>query len=237
MKHADEAVILAGGLGTRLRAEVTDLPKTLAPVNGRPFITYLLDALASRGVRHTVLATGYLAPKVERALGETWSGMRLSYSVEHHPLGTGGALRRATSLTAGGSVIVLNGDTYLELDVDAFAGSMAAKGAELGIALAAVPDVARYGAVLVASGLVTSFGEKAQQGPGLINAGVYYASKAALAALPARESFSLETEVLAPAAAAGRLHAFTDTHRFIDIGIPEDYARAQEMAKQWAASG
>lgn len=231
--RADEAVILVGGQGTRLRAVVSDLPKPLAPVNGRPFIAYLLDALAIGGLRHAVLATGYLAGKVESTLGRDWRGMRLGYSVEDHPLGTGGALRQAVAMTDGGPLLVLNGDTYLEFDANAFAAAMQARGAEWGVALAAVPDVARYGAVTVEAGRVTGFGEKAGHGPGLINAGVYYFSKSALAALPTRAAFSLETEVLVPAAAAGRLQAFTDTDGFIDIGIPEDYARAQALAKQW----
>jgi D-glycero-alpha-D-manno-heptose 1-phosphate guanylyltransferase len=231
--RADEAVVLVGGRGTRLRAVVSDLPKPLAPVNGRPFIAYLLDALANGGLHHVVLATGYLADLVESTLGSDWHGMRLSYSVEDHPLGTGGALRQALASTAGGPLFVLNGDTYLEFDAAGFAAAMQAGGAELGVALAAVPDVSRYGAVKVDAGRVVGFGEKAEHGPGLINAGVYYFSRSALAALPARDAFSLETEVLVPAAAAGRLHAFTDTDGFIDIGIPEDYARAQALAKHW----
>ena len=231
--RADEAVVLVGGRGTRLRAVVSDLPKPLAPVNGRPFVAYLLDALANGGLRHVVLAAGYLADKVESTLGRDWRGMRLSYSVEDHPLGTGGALRQAAAMTAGGPLFVLNGDTYLEFDAKAFAAAMHSADARIGVALAAVTDVARYGAVKVNAGRVVGFGEKAEHGPGLINAGVYYFSKAALAALPARDSFSLEIEVLMPAVAAGRLHAFTDTEGFIDIGIPEDYERAQELARQW----
>lgn len=233
---APEAIVLAGGFGTRLRNVLSDLPKPLAPVNGRPFIAYLLDALAGHGVRHTVLATGYLAEKVERALGDDWSGMRLSYSVEEHPLGTGGAVRLAATATAGGPLLVLNGDTYLEFDAAAFSAAMRAADAELGVALATVPDAARYGAVSVAAGRVVAFGEKAGHGPGQINAGVYYLAPSVLAALPADGAFSLETAVLAPAAAAGRLHAYSDTAGFIDIGIPEDYARAQQLAKNWRAA-
>lgn len=230
---APEAIVLAGGFGTRLSHVLVDLPKPLAPVNGRPFIAYLLDALAGNGVRHAVLATGYLAEKIESALGSDWQGMRLSYSVEDVPLGTGGAVRRAAAATSGGPLVVLNGDTYLEFDANAFAGAMRAAGADLGVALARVPDVARYGAVTVSDGRVVTFGEKIGQGPGQINAGVYYFSPAAVRALPARESFSMETEVLQPAAAAGRLHAYDDTDGFIDIGIPEDYARAQDLARHW----
>jgi len=232
---APEAIILAGGFGTRLGNILVDLPKPLAPVNGRPFIAYLLDALADNGVRHAVLATGYLAEKIEAALGDNWQGMRLTYSVEDVPLGTGGAVRRAAAATGGGPVVVLNGDTYLEFDAIAFAAAMREAGSDLGVALASVPDVSRYGAVRVIDGRVVAFGEKSGQGPGQINAGVYYLSPAALAALPARETFSLETEVLTPAATTGRLRAYSDTSGFIDIGVPEDYARAQHLAAQWRA--
>jgi D-glycero-alpha-D-manno-heptose 1-phosphate guanylyltransferase len=179
------------------------------------------------------LATGYLAQKIAEALGDEWRGMRLSYSVEDVPLGTGGAVRRAAAAIAGSDAVVLNGDTYLEFDACAFAQAMRSAGADLGLALAGVPDVSRYGAVQVQDGRAVAFGEKLGHGPGQINAGVYYLSRKALAELPARESFSLETEVLAPAAAAGRLHAYDRTSGFIDIGVPDDYARAQQLARQW----
>jgi D-glycero-alpha-D-manno-heptose 1-phosphate guanylyltransferase len=230
---AHEAIILAGGLGTRLRAVVGDLPKPMAPVCGRPFIAYLLDVLAVGGMQHAVLATGYMAERLEQALGDDWRGMRLSYSREELPLGTGGAVRRAVRLTAGGPLIVLNGDSYLEFDPIDFIRTMAHRDTELGVALVSVPDVGRYGAVAVAGGRVVAFGEKTGHGPGLINAGVYFLSREAVQRLPSRETYSLETEVLMPAAAAGELRAYERTARFIDIGVPEDYALAQTLAADW----
>jgi len=231
-----EAIVLVGGLGTRLRPVVGDLPKPLAPVRGRPFIAYLLDALSAGGLRHAVLATGYMADKVEQAVGVNWRGMRLSYSREDSPLGTGGAVRHAAQLTAGGPLMVLNGDSYLEFNIDDFVRSMVRLKAQHGVTLAAVPDVGRYGAVTVNNGRVVAFGEKTGHGPGLINAGIYYFSREAVLGFPSSKSFSLEAEVLIPAAAAGTLFGYENTAQFIDIGIPDDYAQAQARAAHWRIS-
>jgi D-glycero-alpha-D-manno-heptose 1-phosphate guanylyltransferase len=230
---APEAIVLAGGLGTRLKDVVADLPKALAPVDGRPFAAYLLDMLAAGGIRRVVLATGHLAELVEEALGRRWQGMDLCYSVEGFPLGTGGAIRKALAVTSGGPVIVLNGDTYLEFAPLDFAKAMAGQGADIGVGLAQVPDVARYGEVALRDGRVVGFGEKAGHGPGCINAGLYYLSRAESVTLPDKPEFSFEQEVLVPAAAAGRLHGYTRVARFVDIGVPEDYGRAQALARGW----
>lgn len=230
-----EAIVLAGGFGTRLRDVVQDVPKPLAPVAGRPFLAWMLDRLQQSGVSRVVLATGYLSHLVEAAIGNHWKGMAVAYSVEAQPLGTGGAIRQALSATAGGPVLVLNGDTWLKFDPAAFAAQVGKVGAPLGMALAKVPDVARYGSVKLEAGRINGFGEKSGSGEGYINAGVYYLTDPAALAFPAAESFSFEKEILTPAAAAGRLAGFVDTADFIDIGIPEDYARAQMEARHWLA--
>lgn len=232
MKPAEEVVVLAGGLGTRLRAVINDIPKPLAPVAGRPFLAWLLDRLASQGVRRTVLATGYLAEKVEAAIGPRWAGMDVAYSVERAPLGTGGALVQALSLLQGQAVHVCNGDTYLNYSLAELQLITQHHGALAGMALASVPDTARYGAVSVEAGRVLSFQEKGREGPGYINAGSYFLSREGLdelSACAAQGTFSLETAFLHPLAAAGMLAATVDTSGFIDIGVPEDYARAQSI--------
>ncbi len=229
MKAADEAIILAGGFGTRLRAVVSDVPKPLAPVAGRPFLAWLLDRLAASGMRRCILATGYLSELVERDIGASWQGMAIVYSVEPEPLGTGGAIRLAAQQVQGQAVHVLNGDTWLAYSPAALEQATQAAGSSMGIALAQVPDVARYGAVQVQDGRALGFLEKGQQGAGWINAGCYYLSAQALAALPAQAVFSFEREVLQRRAAAGDVAAFTQTQGFIDIGVPEDYQRAQEL--------
>lgn len=227
--QADEAIVLVGGLGTRLRAVIGDVPKPLAPVAGRPFLAWVLDHLAEGGMRHVVLAAGYLAEKVEQAVGKSWQGMAVDYSIESHALGTGGAVRQACGLLHGSNVHVLNGDTFLRYRPNALADAVNVAGAQIGIALARVADVARYGAVDCNNGRITGFREKGPAGPGYINAGCYFLTAAALAALPADEAYSLETAVLAPMAAAGRVCGYTETSAFIDIGVPEDYRRAQTL--------
>ena len=222
---ADEILILAGGFGTRLRSEVPDLPKPLAPVAGRPFLTYLLDRYAAAGMRRAILATGYLGDMVEQAIGARWAGMEVVYSREDTPLGTGGAIAAAARLANGNGLHVCNGDTYLEYSPAAL--EAAAEGLPMAIALARVGDVSRYGTVDVEQGRVLRFHEKRPGGSGLINAGSYFLSATALAVLPDEQTFSFEKRVLEPAAANGQVGAFMDTAAFIDIGVPEDFHRAQ----------
>lgn len=229
MRAADEAIVLVGGLGTRLRSVVADLPKPLAPVAGRPFLAHLLDQMAAAGLRRVILATGYRAGQVEQAIGSRWAGMDIVYSREQHPLGTGGAIRLAATQLQGTGVHLANGDTFLRYQPHALERLVLDAGVSLGIALAHVPDIGRYGAVEIAGNRVAAFREKGGHGPGLINAGSYFLSAAGLAALPAANNYSFETAVLLPLAAARGVVALTDTQDFIDIGVPEDYARAQQL--------
>jgi D-glycero-alpha-D-manno-heptose 1-phosphate guanylyltransferase len=227
---ADEAIVLAGGFGTRLRGIVDDVPKPLAPVAGRPFLAWLLDRLAASGMRRCILATGYLSEAIEHSIGARWQGMHIAYSVEPEPLGTGGAIRLAATQVQGEGVHVLNGDTWLAYSPQALERATRERGASIGMALAEVDDVGRYGAVeRDARGMVVGFREKGQRGRGAINAGCYFLTEAALASLPAQAAFSFEREVLAPATAAGRVAGFVQTSGFIDIGVPEDYAQAQRQ--------
>ena len=225
---ADEAIVLAGGFGTRLRGIVDDVPKPLASVAGRPFLAWLLDRLAASGMRRCILATGYMADSIERVIGTRWQGMDIAYSVESEPLGTGGAIRLAAQRLQGDGVHVLNGDTWLEYQPAALEAAARAVDAPMAIALARVDDVARYGAVGVADGRVAAFREKGEAGPGWINAGCYFLGTDALAALPTG-AFSFEHAVLQPRTAACDVAAFTATRGFIDIGVPEDFARAQGL--------
>lgn len=226
----EEAIVLAGGKGTRLRSVVSGVPKPLAMVAGRPFLAFLLDHLAARGIRRCILATGYLSEMIEHVVGQQWAGMAIAYSVEEQALGTGGAVAQATKALIGNSAHVLNGDTYLsysplELELRTIQAS-----AEAGIALASVDDVARYGAVVVRDGRVEQFQEKGATGPGLINAGSYFLTEPVLSNLMQRHApFSLETDMLIPLAQRGQILAFDHTESFIDIGVPDDYARAQEQ--------
>ena len=226
----EEAIVLAGGKGTRLRAVVSDVPKPLAMVAGRPFLLFVLDQLAASGIRRCILATGYLSEMIEHAVGQQWAGMEITYSVEEQVLGTGGAVARAAMALTGNSAHVLNGDTYLSYSPLELELCTIQAGADAGIALASVDDVARYGAVIVRDGRLEQFQEKGVTGPGLINAGSYFLTKPVLSNLMRHHApFSLETEVLIPFAQRGQIAAFDRTEDFIDIGVPDDYARAQEQ--------
>ena len=226
---ADEVILLAGGLGTRLRAEVPDVPKPLAPVAERPFLLWLLDAYAAAGMRRVILAIGYRGEQIASLVGDAWCGMTIAYSREETPLGTGGAVVQAAALVQGEGVHLANADTYLRYSPSALEVATRQQDALLGVALASVPDVGRYGAVDVAAGRVVGFREKGGHGDGLINAGSYFLTREGLAALPRRRAYSFEEQVLLPWSRAGRLAAFTATSAFMDIGVPEDYRRAQTV--------
>ena len=229
-----EAIILAGGLGKRLRGVIDDVPKPMAPVEGRPFLAFVLDQLIAAGFQHAVFAVGYRHAAIRSYFGTDYKGLDLRYSVEPEPLGTGGAIRLACDQASARDVFVLNGDTYLELDFRAMLDAHATAGAELSIAICEVPDAARYGALELAQGRVQRFLEKGQSGRGWINAGTYVLSPELRARLRPAGAFSFEHDLLVPAVRSIRPLAFRTSGRFIDIGIPEDYARAQEMLAQRA---
>lgn len=226
------AVILAGGMGTRLREVVADRPKVMAEVNGRPFIAYLLDQLAAAGVTNVVFCTGYMANLVSSILGNNYRGMHLNYSVEVKPLGTGGAIRLARPLISSFPILVLNGDSYFDLDLRTFAQQHLNAGAKGSLALATVADVSRYGAVEIAADhAITSFEEKGnRQGSGLINAGIYLLEQASVEAMPLDSAVSIERELF-PALIGQGLYGFAQSGKFLDIGVPADYRSAADFFK------
>jgi len=222
------AAILAGGLGTRLRSVVNDRPKVMAVVAGRPFVTRLLDQLSESGIRKAVLCTGYRADAVRTELGDRYRRLELVYSVEEAPLGTGGALRLACEILPAEKLLVLNGDSYCNCDLAEFITAHEASGASAGMVLANVADVSRFGTVKIDnSSFVESFIEKgAQSGPGWINAGIYLFPEFRLRALPLNHPVSLEQEII-PHLVADGIYGYQCPGTFIDIGIPEDFQRAQ----------
>lgn len=179
-----------------------------------------------------MLAVGYRFEAIRDHFGTTYRGLRLGYSVEASPLGTGGAIRLAADLTSADPVFVLNGDTYLELDYHAMYAAHRAAGAPLSVAVCEVADVGRYGSLEVEAGRIRGFREKGRSGPGLINAGNYLVSAEVMASIPAGRPHSFEQGLLMPRVAEIRPLAFVTRGLFIDIGVPEDYARAQELFAQ-----
>jgi D-glycero-alpha-D-manno-heptose 1-phosphate guanylyltransferase len=224
-----EAIVLAGGLGTRLRSVVADLPKAMAPVAGRPFITYLLDTLIAAGFNSAILAVGYQSEQIRKHFGERYRTLPLRYSVEAEPLGTGGAIKLAMGQVSAASVFVLNGDTYLELDYAAMMAAHDKADAILTVAVHAVPDACRYGALEIDSGRIRGFFEKGCPEPRSINAGGYLLSRDLLSRYSLPRAFSFEADFLVPNVKELEPLAFQTQGIFIDIGVPEDYARAQKM--------
>lgn len=226
-----EVAILAGGLGTRLQSVVSDRPKPMAEVAGRPFLGHLLDQVAEAGAQRVVLCTGHLAGQVESSLGSSYRGMALAYSPEAKALGTGGALGQALHLVQGPSVLVLNGDSFLDVDLAALVAAHQAKGAEATLSLAQVPDVAAYGQLARdAESRVLAFHEKGSaSGPGWVNGGVYLLNRVLLAWIPVGRAVSLEREVLPWWLSRRSVFGHEAPGRFLDIGTPERYAQAQSF--------
>ena len=221
-----EAIVLAGGFGTRLREVVPDLPKPMAPVAGRPFLQILLSALAQKGFDRVVLSLGFMAEKIVEHFGSEFAGMKLVYEIEAAPLGTGGAVRQALGNCLADHVFVLNGDTYLDLEASEIEALWQRNRIPI-IVARRVADTTRYGRVDVTAGTIAGFSEKGVAGPGLINAGCYVLPVSILDHFARGKNFSLEIDFLADAVRNRRFDAFVTNGQFIDIGVPEDFALAQ----------
>ena len=223
------AIILAGGLGTRLRPVVSDAPKSMAEVADRPFVEYLLAQLGSNGFRRAVICAGFMADALVSHLGDGRDfGVNLTYSVETEPRGTAGALKLAQPLLAGDAWLLMNGDSLFDISLQDLVEAHRSRPALVTIALAQVDAGDRYGRVtLDADGMITAFAEKTPSStPGLINSGLYIIDRGLLDLIPADRPVSLEREVIPPLVGRDvRGHAFDGY--FIDIGVPEDYERAQ----------
>jgi D-glycero-alpha-D-manno-heptose 1-phosphate guanylyltransferase len=223
-------VILAGGLGTRLRPVTGEIPKVLAEVRGRPFITCLLRQLVLAGFGKAVISIGYGADSVVDALGPEFDGMALEYCREESPLGTGGAARLALDLV-GGPVMTMNGDSIVNAPLSDFVRAALSDPGEPMLLAVKVPDVSRYGSLEIQDGRIVRFAEKGGRGSGWINAGVYYFPGPELERLPLGESASLEKDVLEKL--GGRLRAYACESDFIDIGTPESYSAGQSLKWLW----
>lgn len=225
-----EAIILAGGFGTRLQGVIKDLPKPMAPVHNRPFLTYILDNLAAAGCEHVVLSTGYLHKKIEEYFGKNYGKLQISYAQENEPLGTGGAIRFALTFCQTDEVLVLNGDTIFKVDWSKFIQFHQQKNALLSVVLRQVDDVARYGCVaLDAQNRISLFAEKnAVVGKGLINGGIYLINKQLFDKYPQPKKFSFEKEIMEQFYKKESFYGLVSDGYFLDIGIPEDYARAEK---------
>jgi D-glycero-alpha-D-manno-heptose 1-phosphate guanylyltransferase len=245
-----QAIILAGGLGTRLRSIVPDLPKCMAPVNGKPFIGYLIDYFMANGIDRFIFALGFKSGAFDGYLRDKFDGAAATYSlsIEDEPLGTGGAIRLACGQASDPTVLVANGDTFFRIDPAELAAFHARQEADCTLCLKPLRDFDRYGVVaLEPGGRIKQFREKQFYAEGLINGGVYALNKERFMGLELPEKFSFEKDYLQKETAKARIDGKRGQDRpargglfglvqagyFIDIGIPADYERAQTEMKTY----
>ena len=238
MMHDVKAVLLVGGMGTRLRAVVPSAPKPLAKVGNRPFLELLVRQLRNQGVRRLVMSTGYLADQIEQKFQNGRDlDVQIEYSREPQPLGTAGAVKFAqVYLQQEMDFLVMNGDSFMEVDFGQLVRFHRAHNAMVSMAVRTVPDAQRYGTVrLDSDSRVTGFAEKAGvAAPGLVNAGIYVFRREVLDAIPEGPA-SLEKDIF-PGLLKQGVYGLEQHGMFIDIGTPEDYARAQEIFDRLSAA-
>jgi len=222
-----EAILLAGGLGNRLRSKVADRPKVMAEINQQPFLSYLLNYLSNHNVNRAVLATGYLHEVIERFYGNYYKRLHIDYSLEEQPLGTGGAIKQALTKISVEHVLILNGDTFFDINPDALFILHHKNDADITIGLKAMRHISRYGIVKTQGTRIISFEEKHPVDDGYINGGVYLAKTSLFDSLELSEKFSFEADFLKKFTAELNMHAYVSDAYFIDIGVPDDYERAQ----------
>lgn len=230
------AVILAGGLGTRLRPVVQDRPKVMANVAGRPFLTYVLDQIIRAGIKRAIVCTGYLADSISAVLSHDYQGLQLVYSHETTLLGTAGALRQALSLIKPFPVLVFNGDSYVNVDLERFVQFHYANQSTMTLALAKKQCSRAFGLVEIGEGnVVTRFSEKEATGkPEWVNAGIYILEKQVIESIPEAQAVSLEREILPKWVGRG-LHGYAQQEDVFDIGTPSSLSEAQSIFGECAS--
>lgn len=220
-----EAVVLAGGFGTRLKSCIEDIPKPLAPIDGKPFLCCLLDYLYANGVHRAVISTGYLAEKVEETIGNRYRGMTIEYSVESTPLGTGGGIKKALKKCSDDNVVVCNGDSFFDVNLFELKKFHDESGCDITLAAKFIENAHRSGLLDFRNGRLCGFTENGVAPSGYINGGIYFIRRTLLENLT-EDRFSFEKEVL-----EGKnydIGVFESNGYFIDIGVPESYELAQK---------
>lgn len=230
----DEAIVLAGGKGTRLRSLVSDIPKPMAPINGRPFLEILLAFLAREGFSRIILSVGYKAEVIRSYFGDSYQGMNLTYCVESEPLGTGGSVRFAMEETSQNDFFVLNGDSFADFSRARIVEHLQKTNSPI-ILGCEIQNTERYGRIISEGSNIQYFREKGVAGPGVISAGVYVLRKSILADMPIGVPFSLERDIFMKLTPASRYQLLRIDGCFIDIGIPEDYRLAQKVLEGFCA--
>jgi len=225
-----EAIVLAGGLGTRLQSVVSDVPKPMAPIGDKPFLEFILKYLKRNGITRVVLSVGYKWETIQEYFGNNFEDIELVYSVENEPLGTGGAIHMAMKLVQEQEVFIINGDTFFDIDI----AKLSLEGeSKLQLSLKPMVDFDRYGCVEVDSrDNVTDFTEKTYRKSGNINGGIYLVLNNIFDDFELSDKFSFE-ELMQNNIEKLQISAKIFDNYFIDIGIPEDYKKAQEEIKNY----
>ncbi|BCG64596.1 MAG: D-glycero-alpha-D-manno-heptose 1-phosphate guanylyltransferase [Methyloprofundus sp.] len=222
-----EAIVLAGGFGTRLQSVVSDVPKPMAEVQGKPFLEHILLYLQTNGITRVILSVGYKHEVIKDYFNDSFAGMTLDYVVEDEPLGTGGAILKAWPSLKTDHVFVINGDTFFNVDLKSLFASHIKHHSDLTLSLKPMQEFDRYGSVAIdADSKVIDFKEKEFVAKGNINGGIYLLNKNIFAPFKLAQQFSFE-EFMQENISTLNIYADIFDHYFIDIGIPEDYQRAQ----------
>ncbi len=229
-----QAILLAGGLGTRLRSVVSDRPKPMALIEDRPFMEYVIRELKSQGIDEIIFAVGYKGSMVEEYFGDGGRfGIHADYAYEETLLGTAGAIKNASRHMTGPETYVLNADTLYRIDFKRLADLKTEKNLDMALVLRQVPDISRYGEAVLKDSLLVKFNEKTgRSGTGTINGGVYLLTKEMIGQIPDGK-VSLENDMIPRWLSEGkRLGGFINDGYFIDIGVPEDYYRFMSDVKE-----
>jgi len=223
-----EAIVLAGGLGTRLRPAVPDLPKCMAPVNGRPFLSYIIDYYTSQGIEKFIFALGYKHEVIIGWIKQQYPALNVEYAIEKEPLGTGGAIQLAVEKAREKDLLILNGDTIFKIDLPVLTSFHEDNASACTLALKPMKDFERYGVVEInEEGLITRFKEKKHYQEGLINGGAYLLNVGRFRQQKRPSVFSFEKDYLERCFTFMPMYGCVQEGYFIDIGIPEDFEKAQ----------
>lgn len=220
-----EAIVLAGGFGTRLQSVVSDIAKPMASINGKPFLAYLVEYLADFGIRRIILSVGHKKESIQSFFQEKYQDIEFVYSVEERALGTGGAIKKALQEVKAQKVFVLNGDSFFQVDLALFSQHMQKE--KIALALKPMQNFDRYGSIVLEHGKIVSFEEKKKTKDGLINGGVYIITKEIFQDT-LEDVFSFESFLQEEKDIGG----YVSDGYFIDIGIPSDYWKAQQDFKE-----
>lgn len=219
-----EAIILAGGFGTRLQSVVKDVPKPMAEINNYPFLKYILDYLSDNGIKRVILSVGYKKEIIEEYFKDSYQNMDILYSKEDEPLGTGGAIKKAIGLSSDDNIFVLNGDTFFDINLNNLYQKHLNSNSDITLSLKKMYNFDRYGKVLIEDDYIKEFCEKEYTKEGFINGGVYVVKKNSITI--DEEKFSFEKDILENKSNNLKLSYCKSDGYFIDIGIPQDYQRA-----------